>query len=571
MTLEEVTAYAAKITKLAPYEPAIKYKELFEEMAVHTRKRKPESILLKRRPNEPDDVFNYRIANYEPITYGSMNKAFDNLNRILTGINYNLTVSDDKVNEYLNSKKFMGVDFKMFFSKIVLKRMIEDPNGYLLWLPGGQGVDSSASNVEPYPVLMFSFNIIDWGKDFIVFLSDEKSYLTTGQGKNQVVKKAGRVYYILTTDTFYKYIEQDAGKFLLEVVYVHNLGEIPMVPLGGDLNADGFYESFFSPYIAFGNESIRQFSDFQALSTTSAHPIREVFTMECEVQNLDLDADDDNETENKTYSRQVKVQPFTKGPFNEIQRPVGENSNDGLGQKYLDAAIPTVRFINPSIDFVKNAWEATKEMLERAEDTLHLNLGDVSLSGKAKEIDLLSHEDMLNKIANQILNNMLVSARFIVAYTNNTAYDKSRVKLTKPASFRVKTESELLDELNKLKTSNAPAWIVSAVARQLALSRFSGDEVNQKIFVLITTYDPLFVYTVSEKQSMVLAGTANKDIVTKSNYLYSILLNILSEEGEAKFLEMDNAKLIEVFNKKVAVYITENQTLLTDPNGNPIA
>jgi hypothetical protein len=571
MTLEEVTAYAAKITKLAPYEPAIKFKELFEEMAVHTRKRKPKDILLKRRPNEPDDVFEYRIANYEPITYGSMNKAFDNLNRILTGINYNLSVSDDKVTEYLSTKKFMGVDFKMFFSKVVLKRMIEDPNGYLLWLPGGQGVDSSASTVEPYPVLMFSFNIIDWGKDFIVFLSDEKSYLTTGQGKNQVVKKEGRVYYILTTDTFYKYIEQDAGKFLLEVVYVHNLGEIPMVPLGGDLNADGYYESFFSPYIAFGNESIRQFSDFQALSTTSAHPIREVFTMECEVQRLDLDADDDNDEENKTYSRQVKVQPFTKGPFNEIQRPVGENSHDGLGQKYLDAAIPTVRFINPDIAFVQNAWKSTREMLELAEDSLHLNLGEISLSGKAKEIDLLSHEDMLNKIANQILNNMLVSARFIVAYTNNTPYDKSRVKLTKPTSFRVKTESELLDELNKLKTSNAPAWIVSAVARQLALARFSGDEVNQKIFVLITTYDPLFVYTVSEKQTMVLAGTANKDMVTKSNYLYSILLNILSEQGEAKFLEMENQALISLFESKVQIYITENQTILTDPNGNPIA
>ena len=571
MTLEEVKAYVPKITKLAPYEPAIKYKELFEKMAVHTRKRKPESILLKRRPNEPDDVFNYRIANYEPITYGSMNKAFDNLNRILTGINYNLTISDDKAMQYISSKKFMGTDFKMFFSKVVLKRMIEDPNGYLLWLPGGQGVDSSASNVEPYPVLMFSFNIVDWEKDFIVFLSDEKSYLTTGTGKNQVVKKEGRVYYILTTDSFYKYIEQDAGKFLLETVYVHNLGEIPMVPLGGDLNADGFYESFFSPYVAFGNESIRQFSDFQALSTTSAHPIREVFTMECEVQNLDLDADDDDDKENKTYSRQVKVQPFTKGPFNEIQRPVGENSNDGLGQKYLDAAIPTVRFINPSIDFVKNAWESTKEMLERAEDSLHLNLGDVSLSGKAKEIDLLSHEDMLNKIANQILNNMLVSARFIVSYMNNTAYNKASVKLTKPASFRVKTESELLDELNQLKTSNAPSWIVSAVARQLALSRFSGDEVNQKIFVLITTYDPLFVYTVSEKQSMVLAGTANKDLVTKSNYLYSILLNILQEIKEPNFLEMDNEKLIEMFNKKVEVYITENQSTLTDANGNPIA
>ena len=59
-----------------------------------------------------------------------------------------------------------------------------------------------------------------------------------------------------------------------------------MIVLGGDFNADGLYESFFAPYLAFGNEAIRQFSDWQAISTTASFPIREEFFTQCDVQEV---------------------------------------------------------------------------------------------------------------------------------------------------------------------------------------------------------------------------------------------------------------------------------------------
>ena len=100
-------------------------------------------------------------------------------------------------------------------------------------------------------------------------------------------------------------------------------------------------------------------------------------------------------------------------------------------------------------------------------------------------MDIQSHEDMLGKIASQLLYAKQESIRFIIAYVKNVPYEKTVVKLVKPSTFRVKTESELTDELQKLKTANAPSMIIAAVARELASIRFSGDEVNQKIFEII--------------------------------------------------------------------------------------
>jgi len=559
---QELIDYAKSIPTMQPYVHTEKFKEQFEQMAVHTRKLKPEDLLLDRRPNEPKDVFDYRIENYEPITYGSMNKAFDNLNRILTRVNYRLESGNEKVENYLITNKFMRNTFNMFFSRVYLKRMIEDANGLLLWLPGGKGTTSSSFTVEPYPVLILSFNILDWTDETLTVLSDEANIITDSEGS---IKKVGKVYYILTKQDFYKYTEFE-DKWVLTHEYKHNIGEIPMIVLGGDLTADGFYESFFSPYLAFGNEAIRQFSDWQALSTTAAHPIREEFYTQCLMKEVDRKKGiiDKEQDDNLTYSRSVQLQPINRSPYGVVQRPIGESNPNGLGEQYLPYDVPSVRFISPPIEFVTQAEKSYQALIEMAEDSLHLNLGDVSLSGKAKEIDLLSHEDMLSKIANQLLANKQLSVKFIVAYMDNKQFENVVVKLIKPSSFRVRTENELTKELTDLKGGNAPSMLVSAVARELAALRFSGDEINQKIFEVIATYDPLFTYSVAEKQSMVLAGIVDKNDTIKSAFIYSLLLSISKSKGEAEFLNKTSEEVYKLFLEAIKPYLSSEIELVNN-------
>lgn len=562
---KNIANYAAKITKLAEYPLKKDFKEAFEEIAVHTRKRKPKELLLDRRPNEPKDVFDYRIKNYEPITYGSINQAFDNINRILNKTNYSLVVNDEQVKKLTEQKKFKGSTFDQFFQKIYLKRMIEDANGFLLWLPGGKGLEDSGTAITPYPELIFSFNLVDWNDDFVTFLSDKKSEIE--DTKTKTITKKGNIYYILSKYSFYTYTELSGGRYELKEVYVHNIGEFPMIVLGGDFNSDGLYESFFAPYLAFGNEAIRQFSDWQAISTTAAFPIREEFYTQCEVQEVKKKKGKPNDDDNETYSRKVELKPISMSPYGVRMRTAP--NNEQLGEGVLAADIPSVRFISPGVDYVKNAQESYTALLTSAEDALHLNLGKGDLSGYAKELDLQSHEDMIGKIASQLLSAKQESLRFIMAYVNNIPYDETVVKLIKPMTFRPKTEAELTDELTKLKQANAPSMIISAVARELAALRFSGDEVNQKIFEVIATYDPLFIYSIGEKQQMVMSGVATKDDATKSAYYYSLLLNLSKEKGDAAFLEISNDQLKVMFEEKVKPYLIPASSLV-DNNGNPV-
>lgn len=570
----EVKVYVKMLPTMAPFHLNEKFKQLFDEMAVHTRKRKPTDILLKRRPNESADVLEYRIDNYEAVTYGSVNKAFDNINRIFTNLNYSLQIPEESVTEYLKTDNFYRTDFKTFFRQIVAKRMIEDPNGFLIWLPSGLGLEDAGTEVMPIPKLMFSFSIIDWEDDYIVFLSDEKTFIKNKDKTENAISKEGQVFYIFTKTQFYRYSEIEKGEYELILEYNHNFGILPVIPLGGDYNSDGLFESFFAPFIPFANETIRQFSDAQSLSVLAAHPIREEFYTECEVQEVSTKKVKNSKGKfidsapEESYTSHTKVIPFKRSPFQTIIREVAENE-EGLG-RILPAEIPSVRFIHPDISFVKNAWETTFLMLEKAEDSLHLHLGEQNQSGVAKELDLLSHEDMINKIGTQILYIMLMSARMNYAYIKNIPYADAQVKLTAPASFRPKTESELLEELQKLKTANAPAMMVAAVARELSKLRFSGDEINQKIFEVIATFDPLFIYSISEKQGMVISNIANKDDVTKSAYYYTFLLNISRQLGDAVFLDKTIEDIENLFNEKIKPYLIPAVTKLVDENGLPI-
>ncbi len=127
-------------------------------MFIHTRGKNPGEILTSRRPNEDPDVQKYRLSIYEPITKGSMNRAIDKLFRIFQNANFSISVSDE-LNTYLTERKFDGQYFYSYIQKFVVRRMIEDPNGWLVWIPVGEGLTNPAVKVDAEPVLIMSDQI----------------------------------------------------------------------------------------------------------------------------------------------------------------------------------------------------------------------------------------------------------------------------------------------------------------------------------------------------------------------------------------------------------------------------
>jgi len=155
-----------------------------DTMFVHTRGRNPGEILTSRRPNEDPEIQKYRLSIYEPITKGSMNRAIDKLYRIFGSANFSIQVSEE-LNEYLSTKKFDGQYFYSYVQKYVVRRMIEDPNGYLIWIPTGDGLVDSSIKVEVKPLLIYSNQIKFVDDDVIVWLDENEHSEIYENGKSK--------------------------------------------------------------------------------------------------------------------------------------------------------------------------------------------------------------------------------------------------------------------------------------------------------------------------------------------------------------------------------------------------
>lgn len=568
----EIEKYIKGFFKIDIAEKQEEWEEVFNQMAVHTRMREPVELLLKQRPNEEKHIFEYRLENYRPITYGSMNRALDSVSRILSKIQYEV-ICPDNVRAFMNKKQFTDgqdfYDFYSFFEKIVLKRGIEDPNGWMVWIPTGEGVFNNAVEVSPKPYFFSCKQIHDISEDVCSFLSDEKAIIT----ENGTTKYDGNVYYIVTKNEFYKLVQVSLDKrkkYRLDLIYTHNIGEIPAVILAGDKNAEGYYESYFAPYCAFGDEAINTFSDWQAIKVTSGFPYTEEFYTECELVTPNKSSDQIPAKEQK-YNRKVGMEKFPRTPYNTIIRKIPGNKNDAdiTGERILPADIPSKRFISPDIEVLKYSGESWEKLIEMAEDALHLNLGNNSNQTEgAKQMDKEEHYAMIDKISLNYFNHlMLNSIKFIDCYINRVLFEKSTCSINTPSTFKLKTEQDIVDEINTLKEKNAPSFFLAEATMDLAKRRFNGNPVSKKIFDFIAILDPLFIYDVNQKAQLMNSGAITKESYIKSVYAYSILQKL--SMTESKFIEMDFKQIEVPFNTELKNYTDAIKELpMFDASGN---
>lgn len=577
---ETVEEYFKRFLELPKSDKVDKWTNVFNSMSVHTRKRIPTESLLARRPNEDKNIHDYRVANYRAITYGSMNTAMDDVYRIVTGISYSISVPDNVsellnnhiISQYSNELHAETINIKVFIEKICLKRDIEDPNGFLIWMPTGAGLTDSSQKVIPEPRLICSSQFRYCDATVFVYLSEEKSLLGDGNGN---LEACGDVYYFITKNEIWKNYQtglKSDPSWKQEKIYTHALGAFPVIVLGGDMNAEGFYESYFAPYLSFGDEAIHQYSDWQAIMTTSSFPIKEMFGNEVKIKRVNKTSNNPSDNEegysggsNGEYVLQIQ-QP---NPYGIIERRIPmPNLNDDA----LPVDVPSIRYINPDIEIAKYSGESWQMLIKKAEEALNINMTvGLDQSGIAKQIDKEAQYAMISKIAANFFDNIyLNSLKMIDGYLNRKLISKSDCTIAKPKSFWVKSEAELVNEISQLKTSNAPAFFLQETTLDLAKKRFNGNPVKEKIFATIALYDPFYTYTAVEKNSMLASGA-----MTKTDYIYSLrmftILNQIAEEvGAAQFLKKSYADIFAEFEKRIVEFIPEAPSVEFDDNGNPV-
>lgn len=564
-TIEDYIKHLFFLPQLAIKE---EWMRVFNEMAVHTRKRKPTDILLKARPNAEPHITQYCLDNYEPITYAPIMKAFDTINRLLNEINFNI-VADQNVQDFIQLKVFEGYNFVGYHQKISLKRDIEDPNGFLVCIPEGNGVDDSSEKVKPRNYLFYSDQLVFKDERVYIFLSNEVSYYKTpGSEELQV----GKVYWILDKNEIWKVrqIGPDALRdFVGEQFYKHNMDEFPVIVLGGDMTADNFFESFFGTFNAMGNQCIRQFIDHQAIMVTSGFPIIEEFATECEVKTSVPRAKDNPKSDtSEKYTQTIQLKSYQKNPYGVTLRPIKADAGNVDFEGTLPIEIPHRRYITPDINIAKYSGELWMELRKMGEEDLAVGMTKIAQSGVAKEYDNETKYSMIGKICNNLFDNILLNnLKFIDCYLNKKTFANSNVYINKPTTFSIKTEADLIAEIGSLKTNNAPALLVTQATLELSRKLFSANPVALKISLIISTFDPLFIYSVGERSEMLMNGVVSKEAYIKSVNMPVMLFQLSQQMASEVFLKTELETLYNKFLEKVKPLIPAPAAPLVTPAG----
>ena len=529
-----------ELGSLKPPKNKINWIDVRDTMFVHTRGKNPGRILTDRRPNEDPEIQKYRLSIYEPITKGSMNRAIDKLYRIFISANFSIKVSEE-LSVYLDEKKFEGQYFYSFIQKYVVRRMIEDPNGFLAWIPSGEGLSNPSVKVEVSPVLIDSTKIVYFDEDAISWESsdeDEKTEIV----KNGKKVREGRVIYTLTDEGFYRheqYGNDRDKKFELFEIYRHEIGFLPAIVLGGDATDEDYFESYFSPFIPFGNGAIRQYSDWQGVMTTSAFPYREEVAETCSAPGCRDGVCYDNKVDEHIACRVCKGtgRVISRSPFGVFLRPRGGNVLDGDS-----SAEPMVRFVSPPVDIIEYSGKAWETLLKKAEESLHLTTIDEAQSGTAKMIDREDSFMVLTKISNNIFDEIIYRSLLIIEKYRNVS-DPIDPLIIKPISFSMKTEEDLIDEINSLTDKNAPVAFLVETTKDLAKKRFSGNKAISRMVEILVSYDPIYHVSTKDKQVLLASGIIKKDDILKSLYSYKVLTSLVTTNG-TEYLEKP---LTEIF------------------------
>ena len=552
----DIESFHKTIDKIKDPDLSKDWNRVRNEMFVHTRGKLPEKLLNTRRPNEDENVYKYRLEVYEPITKGSMNKAIDKLFRLFQSANYSVKVSTD-LDEYLSFKRFKNEHFIGFIQKYVLRRMIEDPNALLVTIPTGEGLVNPSVKIDVDTLIVPSNNIKHISSDAVCWLQDKEKSIVTKGGKKV---KEGKVYSTLTREGYFKHVQTGtagSNKYELIEVYYHNIGNVPAVVLGGNPTVEDYFESYFSPFLPFGNECIRQYSDWTGVMTMSAFPYREEVAEDCSAKGCRNGIVFNKETEEHTTCGTCKGtgKIFSRSPYGVFIR----SKSSGVFEGGQTDNSPLVKFISPPVDIIKYSGEAWENLLRKAEEALHLIFVDEAQSGKAKEIDREESDSMLTKISNNVFDEIIFKTLLYMEKYRELNNPVEPV-IVKPISFRTRTEEDLIVEINQLSDKNAPVAFQVEAAKDLAKKRFSGNKAIARMVEILVAFDPIYHVNTANKAILLANGTIKKQDIVKSLFAYKTLNEIISVEG-TEFLEEPLTTIFERMDQELVRFYDNSPTI----------
>jgi len=524
MNVEEAEKIAAAVFKAKKQPPvSAKWEQVVNSMAVHVEGRYPQELIEMKRPNEPASTQQYRKDNYSPITVSVMEEAMSGLYRIFNPDNFEVKVSKD-LGEYVDGNNFAGTDFLSWAQYDMLPRMVIDPNAWVVVLPAGEVLEQTTGRLDPKIEIIESSKIWAHGADYLMWLSDEVVVYQDANNRNQT----GRVFFMLTDEAFRRYEQvssKDTDKYNVVFEFEHRTGSLPALPLGGiphTTDGPAYFESWFRGAVPFGNECLKQYSDYNAILTMCGFPVREVRAVECNAQGCQdgyTYAEDKTKRACQRCGGSGRVPELS--PFGEYVQPIRGISDDGPAQP------PVIFHSNPTapLEYAERSWS---NMYTRMRQALHLEYVNESQSGVAKMIDREPAYAQLLRISNHVWETLIFSLLEKMERMRNWQAPVE-VVVVKPTEFSLRTESDLVNELSQLRSSGAPNDLIIEVLRELIRKRYAGNDVLIAKHDFLIQTDPLYDSSDQTKAFYFNTGMVTAEVLRYNLWAGSVLDRIIAQ------------------------------------------
>ena len=457
---------------------------------------------------------------------------------------------NEKIATYLNQSGFWDE-----VQKRLIPRQIDSPNDFVVVMPETDPENPKVPKTKLWVV--HASDVVRIGPEFLEFnrnteFSDAGTYILskTFIGRREDIAKN----------------EEDESRYIWDFTK-SPLTKNPFVQFGGlpaEKRSEGLKgsESYYLSFVqgAFETATLAYVIgvDVELLRQLHIHPITTVLAPTCTgcdgkgiEYNTGIDGAD---TDCTTCQGKGVITPSLR--LGEIIAYKGNNIDMGNPEARIAAHQGYLEFHAPEL----GAYEAQRTTFNEQMALLKESLAAVFVhnvqSGVAKEMDRLDRAYLINEIGVHFYT--VVVKTLLQAIKEIRSFDREPIVMETPDSFAGEKISVILETINELKKSGAPAAQLFPEYERLYKRQYSDNPVTFKQAIFSLYYDPLSI--MSEMADKKIAGSPYEFEYSKQ--LPSVLARIAQEMGDKAFLEMENEALYK--KTKEMIKEPEPEKPLTD-------
>jgi hypothetical protein len=548
LTLEEIQKiWKKEKKKLKPpnYEQIV---EKYLKAIAHTRGINMKVLLKRYRPSEKSEQLERRAELLEPVSKDAFDRTCKSIIQTLSPSIARIE-AESEVSDYMRE-----IHFWSFMQEMAIPNMLDDPNGFIVGM-------MKANSQEQTELPDVDFWIVNYEQ---VFSFSNKHILFSKTFANSDKE----YYYYVSNNLSVRLVENDSGELVIDsdkegntLYFVqYDLPNAPAIQLGGEITRSEknikYYDSYFASAFAHATKAIQIFSDREAMRMT-ANPVVVMGRQPCDDDYCggsgtyhDHPDYDDGET-----CHTCNGSGFKQGYVLGINDLLFYDKN-GLAGDFKPEEV--IKFIEPPTEHVKLQNEFANQEFKRTEQALNLIFVDQAQSGVAKEIDREEKEAMINTIAKNVYNRLVL---FCFQLVSNVRNNKAKVSISIPEDFRRNSSSNMLKEITELKKEGASVGVIYPLYKRLYTTMYSQEPIAKKIALTMLSIDPLHIYTtVQEKR---LASQSSREFEFSKQL--PMALSQLAYADAEKFKEMD----LQTIRTEVEslMNLPTEQVVIRDNNG----